>query len=83
MDQFLLIVLALLIVGPLRKWLLSSWRTIVPVLAGGLVGFVIAVKLVSSGAPAWMLVFGPLAGVFLIGSEGRNWLYDSFPPEKK
>jgi hypothetical protein len=80
MKLFMLFVVLLLIAGPLRKPLLASWRTTLPVIAGGFLGFSFAVVFVRFGAPAWTLILGPLAGVLIIGSEGRKWFHDNFPP---
>jgi len=87
MTWIFIVVLGLLLLGPLRRRflfpLLSAWRIVIPVAGGFIAGSVLAGMMVSLGAPAWMLVFGLLAGVFIIGSEGRKWFYDNFPPKGK
>lgn len=73
-------VVLLLMAGPLRRGFFATWRTVVPVVLGGLVGLVLSSIFVKSGAPAWMMVVAPAIGALAIGSAGRRSLHDNFPP---
>lgn len=87
MKWFILIIVLLVLLGPLRKRflfpLLVAWRTVVPVTAGFITGAIAAAVLVGAGAPAWLIIFGPVAGALIIGSAGRQWFQDNFPPREK
>lgn len=87
MKWLIIIVVALLLLGPLRRRLLfpflSAWRTVVPVIGSGVVGFVLAAMFVNAGAPAWMMVFGPIIAIFMIGTAGKRWFDQNFPPKEK
>lgn len=87
MKWVITIVVALLLMGPLRRRLLYplllAWRTAVPVAGGFVAGVLLASMFVNLGGPAWMLIFGPLVAALAIGSAGRQWFHDNFPPDRK
>lgn len=83
MTWILLIGVALLLVGPLRRPILSAWRFVLPAVVAGIAGFVLAAMFVNAGAPAWMMVFSPIIAVFVIGTAGKKWFDQNFPPREK
>ena len=78
-----LIIATLLLIGPFRKGFVLSWRTVLPLTGGGIVGFILAAMFASLGGPAWLMFFGPITGALMIGATGRQWFYENFPPGKE
>lgn len=58
-----------------------AWRFVVPAALGGIVGLILAAMFVGiGGAPAWMMIAGPVLGFFVIGVAGKQQLDDIFGP---
>jgi hypothetical protein len=83
MSWLIIIVILLLTVGPLWRPLLSSWRTVLPVATGALVGWWASLLFLSYMYSGPVLLAGPVLGALMIGSAGRAWLYENFPPGGK
>jgi len=83
MIRFIIITAAvLLVLGPLRKRLLSAWRFIIPAIVGAIGGFVLAAKCVSLGAaPPWVIIFVPIFGAVMGGSVGKKWIDENIGPK--
>jgi len=73
----------LLLIGPLRKTFLTTWRFMVPAFAGFVSGLILAEKLVGVGAPSLVLIIFPLVFAAAIGSSCAPWFYHQFPPRGK
>lgn len=67
----------LLMAGPLRKRFLAAWRFTLPAVASGILGFVLAGMFVKAGAPAWMMIVGPVIAALMIGGAGKKWFDDN------
>ena len=75
MIRFILLVaVVLLFLGPLRRPFFSNWRFTIPLTIGAIAGFFLVVLFVCFGEPPFMLLVGPVLGMFIIGSA----LKDSF-----
>jgi len=83
MKWLIFIVVVLFLTGPLRKPLLSSWRTVLPVIIGTIVGWWAAPLFLGYVYSGPVLLIGPVLGALMIGSAGRAWLYENFPPRGK
>jgi len=72
----------LLIVGRLRRPLLSAWRLVLPLSIAGIIGWCI----VNSGrfmcAPSWMKIVGPLMAALMVGGPIYGFLRDNFPSRR-
>jgi len=59
-----------------------AWRFLLPAIAGGIAGFVLAAMFIKAGAPAWLAIVGPVLGFFVIGVAGKQRLDDIFGPRR-
>lgn len=83
MVRNLLICLAVLVVmGPLRRPLLSVWRVVIPLAVGGIGGFVLVSRFMQ-GAPAWMMIAGPVFGAFMFGGAIMEGIDDILGPPRR
>jgi hypothetical protein len=87
MKIILLAAIVLLLLGPLRRRLLfpfltAWWRTVIPLVAGGIVGHVVVSRFMR-GAPPWMMLVGPFMGAFGIGGAIRELLANTFPERRE
>ena len=83
MIRYLIFVaVLLLIVGRLRRPLLSAWQLVLPLSIAGIIGWYI----VNSGrfvdAPSWIKIVGPLMVAFMIGGPIYEFLRNNFPPRR-
>lgn len=78
MIWVIIIIAAILLIGPLRRPFLNNWRTIVPLIFGMIVGGILACMFINVGWPGWYIFFGPVAGALSIGSAGKKWLDENF-----
>lgn len=83
MKSVLLIGVALLLIGPLRRRLLlpflaAWWRTVLPLVVGGAAAIVI-VGSRACGVPAEAKIIGLLLATFMIGGGVRELLNEVFP----
>ena len=69
-----LVAVALLFLGPLRRPFFSNRRFTIPLTLSAITGFFLAVFFIHFGAPQFMLIIGPVLGMFILGSA----LKDSF-----
>jgi len=83
MIWIIFIITVLMLFGPFRRWFMSSWRTVIPLICGMIFGFILSAMFALLGGPLWLIFFGTIAGALMIGAEGRKWFYDNFPPEAK
>lgn len=71
MKTLIVLLVILLIIGPLRKPLLSLlsawWMIILPLALGSIIGCV-AMRRFMPYAPRWLLIAGPLFGAFMFGT---------------
>jgi len=83
MIRFLIITaVLLLIIGPLRRRLLSASRFIIPAVLGGVIGFIAAAVFVGTGAaPGWLIIIFPFISACMIGSAGKKWIDENFGPK--
>ena len=84
MIKFLLIgiILSVFIIGALRRRFFAAWRTITPLIAGAIIGSLLSAKFVQAGAPAWMMIVGPVFAAFVVGGALNQGLNDIFPPRR-
>ena len=66
MKTLIMLLFVLLIIGPLRKPLLSAWKITLPLTVGSVIGYIIVTRYMY-GVPGWMLIVGPFFGAFLLG----------------
>lgn len=74
MKTLIMLLVILLVVGPLRKPLLSAWKITLPLAVGSVIGYIVVTRLMY-GVPGWMLIVGPFFGAFLLGSAIKE-LFD-------
>lgn len=84
MSVFLLIVVIVLLVGPLRRPLLRNARFTVPALLIFLVSFaVIVASATMGGAPSQLAVLFGLPAACLFGAEIKKWCDRIFGPRQQ
>lgn len=66
MKTLIILLVILLVIGPLRRPLLSAWMIILPLTVGSILGYIIVTRFMS-GVPSWMLIVGPVFGAFMLG----------------
>ena len=71
------------LIGPVRRWILGTWRFLFPGLVGATLATLISAKVVNAGAPEWIMLISPIMAFFLIGATGRQWFDDNLPPRNK
>ena len=69
----------LLIVGRLRRPLLSGWRLVLPLSIAGIIGWCIVNNGRFMGAPSWMKIVGTIMAALMIGGPVYEFLRDNFP----
>jgi len=62
-------------------FLAAWWRNLVALSFGTVAGF--AAVGMMHGAPAWMMLFGPVVGAFVVGGGVRELIDCIFPPKGK
>ncbi len=71
------------LIGPVRRWILGTWRFLFPGLVGAALAFILSAKVVNLGAPAWIVLACPVMAFFMIGAAGRQWFEDNLPPRNR
>jgi len=84
MFKILLIGITLLLfVGAIRKWFFAgTWRLIVPLIAGCLIGVPLARRVVGFGAPPEVMIIAPIFASLIIAGVLKTALDDVWKPPK-
>ena len=72
----------LLIIGPLRRPLLSQWRLVLPLAIGGTVGWFVIHSKHFLGAPGWMMIVGPVFAGLILGGTIKQGIDEILGPPK-
>ncbi len=73
--------LILLVTGPMRRPIILAWRSLVPLILGGIVGHIVVTRFMP-GAPPWMTIVGPAMSAFMIGGAISELLATVFPQRR-
>jgi len=74
MFWFLLILMVIFIIRPLRRFFCRFASFIVPAIVGHFVGVIVASHLMQRGYPPITMLLVPLLFTIFFGAEGHRWL---------
>ena len=74
--KWLLVILVILLLGPLRPWVGSHWALLFSITAGAVIGLFIGAYITAQcgSSYAWLPFVGALIGAATAGKVGPEWL---------